>query len=29
MQYESPMTSGNKIMAKVKVFVDADARAMT
>ena len=31
MQYESPITSGKKVMAKVKVFVhsDADARAMT
>ena len=32
MQYESPITSGLKDMAKVKVFVhttDADSRAMT
>ena len=32
MQYESSITSGLKVMAKVKVFVyatDADARAMT
>ena len=34
MQYESPITSGKKVMAKVKVFVhalhaDADGRAMT
>ena len=34
MQYESPITSGLKVMAKVKVFVhatdaDADGRAMT
>ena len=34
MQYESPFTSGLKVMAKVKVFVhatdtDADGRAMT
>ena len=40
MQYESPITSGFKVMAKVKVFVhatdadadadaDADGRAMT
>ena len=36
MQYESPITSGLKVMAKVKVFVhashadvDADSRAMT
>ena len=32
MQYESPITSGKKVMAKVKVFVhasDADTRAMT
>ena len=34
MQYESHITSGKKVMAKVKVFVprthaDADARAMT
>ena len=37
MQYESPITSGLKVMAKVKVFIhatdadtdaDADARAM-
>ena len=34
MQYESAITSGLKVMAKVKVFVhaanaDADSRAMT
>ena len=40
MQYDSPITSGNKVMAKVKVFVhatdadadadaDADGRAVT
>ena len=36
MQYESPISSGKKVMAKVKVFVhasnadaDADTRAMT
>ena len=34
VQYESPLTSGLKVMAKVKVFVhatqaDADGRAMT
>ena len=34
MKYESPVTSGLKVMAKVKVFVhttnaDADSRAMT
>ena len=36
MQYESPITSGKKVMAKDKVFVhashadaDADGRAMT
>ena len=36
MQYESPITFGLKVMAKVKVFVhatdadaDADGRAMT
>ena len=36
MQYESPISSGKKVMAKVKVFVhashadaDADGRAMT
>ena len=36
MQYESPITSGKKVMDKVKVFVhashadaDADGRAMT
>ena len=35
MQYESPITSGKKVMAKVKVFVhataadaDADGRAV-
>ena len=32
MQYESPISSGKKVMAKVKVFVhasNADTRAMT
>ena len=31
MQYKSPITSGKKVMSKVKVYVhaDADARAMT
>ena len=32
MQYESPITSGLKVIAKVKVFAhatDADGRAMT
>ena len=36
MQYESPITSGKKVMGKVKVFVhatdadaDADGRAVT
>ena len=34
VKYESPVTSGLKVMAKVKVFVhttnaDADSRAMT
>ena len=34
MRYESPITSGKKVMAKVEVFVhashaDADGRAMT
>ena len=34
MQYESPITSGLKVMSKVKVFVhaddaDTDGRAMT
>ena len=32
MQYESPMSSGKKVMAKVKVFVhatDAHSRAVT
>ena len=34
VQYESPITSGKKVMAKVKVFVhatdaDADGRAVT
>ena len=30
VQYESPTTSGKKVMAKVKVFVhNADGRAVT